>query len=238
MSHDDILASDCIEKLVKEQEKDSEIDCIIPSLVFFEKDINNPEEKYTANNIKNDFSNHPTVIGERAFDEMLDYTISGFALWRTSLIRRIGMPTESFNSDECMQRVWVKNCKKVAFSDAKFGYRQSNNSIVKGLKPYHYFSVATNLRLFNEMTKVESIRENRKQNMQYKFFEGLFYLNNCYAKGLNEFSQTQKAQLESLFEESYYSLRKNLIFKKTIKGFIMKVVASYRLLYNLVIRIL
>lgn len=228
MSHDDLLESTAIEKLVNKQQTDPNIDCVIPSLVFFEKDMNFPEDSFSYNNKRNDMSKHPTISGEKAFDEMLDYSIPGFALWRTDLIRKIGMPTESFNSDEGMQRVWAKNCRKVAFSDARFGYRQSSKSIVKGLKPYHYFSLATNLRLFKEMVPLPSINVERKKSIQYKFYESLFYLYSCYIKNNRQFTTEQKDSFKRISNESYKLLSKHLPCPFSTKGCIMKLSAVCR----------
>lgn len=147
MSHDDLLSEDCIEKLVKKQQE-GDYDCVIPSCVGFEKDWKKPEDSFEEFNRKSDVSERDVMSGREALFEMLDYGIPGFALWRTNLIREIGMPTESFNSDEGMQRVWASHCREVAFEgNAKFYYRMVAGSITKGLKPYHYGSLLTLLRM-------------------------------------------------------------------------------------------
>lgn len=233
MSHDDILAKETIEKLVEKQKSEPEIDCVIPSLIFFENDFENPEKKYYDKNQKSYLGGHKTVSGKVAFDEMLDYSIPGFGLWRTRLVRKIGMPTDSFNSDEAMQRIWAKNCRKVAFSEAKFGYRQTSQSIVKGLKPYHYFSIATNLLLYKEMIRTEEITEKRKRNMQYKFFESLFYLDSCYSKHKYLFSRDEQIRYDGISKESYTVLRKQLICPLTMKGLLMKLSSKSLFIYNL-----
>ncbi len=82
---------------------------------------------------------------------MLNYDIPGFALWRTSMIREIGMPTEAFNSDEGMQRIWALNSNKVAIdSSAKFYYFLTERSITRGLNPYHLSGLKTQKRLLKE----------------------------------------------------------------------------------------
>lgn len=235
MSHDDILDIDTIEKLVEKQKSEQDIDCVIPSIVFFENNFNNPEECYNERNLKGKLGLHKTVSGVVAFDEMLDYSIPGFALWRTDLIRRIGMPVESFNSDEGMQRIWAKNCRKVAFSDARFGYRQSSNSIVKGLNPYHYFSIATNLRIYKELVNLNEIKKKRKRYIQYKFFESLFYLDSCYCKNKNMFSKVDQERYENISNESYRLLKQGLVCPYTIKGILIKLSAKNKLLYKLLL---
>lgn len=235
MSHDDILDVDTIEKLVEKQQSEPDIDCVIPSLKFFENDFYKPEECYHEKNIKGNLGRHKTVSGTEAFDEMLDYSIPGFGLWRTELIRKIGMPTDSFNSDEAMQRIWAKNCRKVAFSDAVFGYRQSSQSIVKGIKPYHYFSIATNLLIYKEMVSIKEIDETRKRELQYKYFESLFYLDSCYRKNKSTFTRVDQTRYENISNESYKTLRHGLICPNTLKGLLMKLSATNKYLYNLLL---
>jgi len=235
MSHDDLIEPETIEKLVSKQKSDTDIDCVIPSVVFFDNNMSLPEEKYEEKNANNDMSKHPTISGYEAFDEMLDYSIPGFALWRTNLIRKIGMPTESFNSDEAMQRIWAKHCRKVAFSDAKFGYRQSSNSIVRGLKPMHYFSLFSNLLLFREMTNMENISSERKKSIQYQYFETLFYLDSQYRKQKGNFNPRQKSLYLQMSKESYSELRKNLVCPKSLKGILIYLSAKNVCIYNLLI---
>ena len=139
MSHDDYLSPDCIELLVKSQQE-SGVDAVIPDCVFV----------YDDGLEKSSFSSSITFSARKAFARMLNYDIPGFALWRTSLIKDKGMPTEAWNSDEGMQRIWALNCKNgVALCpQAKFFYRISQASITKGLKPYHLTGLKTQKRLF------------------------------------------------------------------------------------------
>lgn len=147
MSHDDLLSKNCIELLLKHAYEG--VDCVIPSCVGFHDNPLKPESDLQEFNKRSNVSRRKVVIsGRKAFNLMLNYDIPGFALWKTSLIQKMGMPTESFNSDECMQRLWALNCRHIAFCpEAKFYYRISPNSIVKGLKPYHFGTLLTQRRL-------------------------------------------------------------------------------------------
>ena len=138
MSHDDTLSLDCIEKLVSRQ-IETGADAVIPDCVFDYED-----GRKVSSNLKD------AVLGaKQAFAQMLNYDIPGFALWRTSLIKEIGMPTEAWNSDEGMQRIWALNCRNgVALCpEAKFYYYLTNASITKGLKAYHKTGLKTQKRL-------------------------------------------------------------------------------------------
>lgn len=141
MSHDDSLSPDCIERLVNTQ-NETGADTIIPDCVF----------TYENGRQKSSLSASITLTSKEAFAEMLSYDIPGFALWRTSLIVSIGMPTEAFNSDEGMQRIWALNSNKVVLNkDAKFYYLITSSSITKGLKPYHLTGLKTQRLLINRI---------------------------------------------------------------------------------------
>lgn len=146
MSHDDLLAPDCISHLVAEATEG--VDCIIPTCIGFEQNHLAPEHSLDAFNQKNNFKQREHLSCREAFARMLNYDIPGFALWRTSLIRDYGMPTEAFNSDEGMQRIWALHSDSVVLCPAaRFYYRIVPSSITKGLKPYHRTSLLTQRRL-------------------------------------------------------------------------------------------
>ena len=140
MSHDDFLSPDCIELLVRCQQK-NDADAVIPDCVF----------SYDDGTQKSSFLISEQLSAREAFARMLNYDIPGFALWRTSLIKENGMPTDAWNSDEGMQRIWALNCKNgmSLCPQAKFFYRITQGSITKGLKPYHLTGLKTQKRLFN-----------------------------------------------------------------------------------------
>lgn len=142
MSHDDRIATDCIERLVKAQQETG-ADIVIPDCVFTYEDGRQRSSFATPH------EQRKVLTPKVAFAEMLNYDIPGFALWRTSLIRKIGMPTEAFNSDEGMQRIWALNSNKVVIEPAaKFYYLLTEGSITRGLKPYHLTGLKTQKRLF------------------------------------------------------------------------------------------
>ena len=142
LSHDDYLAPDCIERLVEAQQK-TRADAVIPDVVFVQEKDGTERHSFVGEGMKK--------LSERqAFSQMLNYDIPGFALWRTALIRQVGMPTEAWNSDEGMQRIWALHCKNgvTLCPSARFYYYISASSITKGLKPYHRTGLLTQRRLF------------------------------------------------------------------------------------------
>ncbi len=194
LSHDDVLPTDYLEVLVKQITPTT--DAVISSVVFFQHDMQIPEPQYAQLNTQNDLTGRPTQTGRQAFLDMLNYDIPGFALWRTSLIRSIGMPTESFNSDEAMQRIWALNCRNVAFAGVKFGYRQSDASITKGLKPYHFNSLLTQKRLLNELKWTEFLFDKRVHRFVKHFLRSWIYLVRQYWAHRKCYSCSEKMMIE------------------------------------------
>lgn len=187
MSHDDLLSSDCIEHLVKQQQETG-ADCVIPEVIMWSATQNENEIKkdscYTHGNsclIKG----KQVVSGKTAFAHMLNYDIPGFALWNTQLIKQVGMPIDAWNSDEGMQRIWALNCRKVAFNtDAKFYYRITPESITKGLKPYHITGLNTQRRIFNSLLSNLLFLQYPMQSIRFiwYYFKSYHYLTNSFSK--------------------------------------------------------
>lgn len=208
MSHDDLLSEECIEKLVKKQQE-GDYDCVIPSCVGFEKAWNKPEDSFEEFNKKSDVLGREVMSGREAFFEMLDYGIPGFALWRTDLIREIGMPTESFNSDEGMQRIWASHCKEVAFEgNAKFYYRMVSGSITKGLKPYHYGSLLTLLRMKRRAMELQDEKRlSREEQQKYDDFrkyiiKSFIYLSSQFELHKKDYSSGECCNIKAVIAKA------------------------------------
>lgn len=161
LSHDDYLAPDCIEQLVQAQ-RETGADVVIPDVVFV-NEAEGPERHSFTDSIRRELtgktadltqkqmlgSHMVRLSGRQAFSQMLNYDIPGFALWRTDLIRQVGMSTEAWNSDEGMQRLWVLHAQRgvTLCPTARFYYHITPSSITQGLKPYHITGLLTQRRL-------------------------------------------------------------------------------------------
>ena len=147
MSHDDQISPDCIERLVRTQQETA-ADTVIPDCVFTYEDGRQKSSLYSPYGSCSSKASSSSLSSKVAFAKMLNYDIPGFALWRTSMIREIGMPTEAFNSDEGMQRIWALKSNKVAIDgSAKFYYLLTAGSITRGLKTFHLTGLKTQKRL-------------------------------------------------------------------------------------------
>ena len=230
LSQDDVLATDLIERLVEKQ-AENDADAVIPSVVWFEKDPLCPEEQYSALNERNRMGAMKPMTGMEAFDKMLDYAIPGFAMWRTDMIRKCGMLTESFNSDELMQRIWVSKCRTVEFSSAKFYYRQRPQSITKGLKAYHYGSLLTNMRLLEAMYE-NGVSAERIAPLQFSYFRSLFYLRAQYLANRKNYSSEDREKIEKILIHVYPSTSKGVQVPSGMKNLIYKFAASSEMTYR------
>lgn len=232
MSHDDIIESNLLEQLMAKQAA-TQADVVIPSCCLFSKDIHPGEspEVYLENNFAERLTTE-CISGIEAFELMLDYTIPGFALWNTSTIRRIGMPTESYNSDEGMQRLWVRECAKVTFSSAKFYYRTVANSITKGLKPYHYNSLLTHKRLL-EAAQLDKLSPWKVKRHHYYCMSSLLYLKAQFRNKESSYSESEKKNITNIFRQVYPSFAKKMPFPHSFKECLLYICSFNQRLLNI-----
>lgn len=203
MSHDDLLHPNLLENLIITQQK-TNADCVIPSCRFFTEEKGT--DAFPELNKINDMTWRAklgSVSGKTAFELMFDYEIPGFALWKTDLIKKIGMPTEAFNSDEGMQRIWILNCNIVAFEPTPFYYRLHNNSIGSGIKLHHFFSVRTEQKLLN-IAKQEKISEIKIHKAQYKSLFWTLWLYAYLRNHKNDFSSNYQDIITTLNDAYSY----------------------------------
>lgn len=143
-SQDDIFSDDLIEKMVQKQQQ-SQADAILPDMELY-------------------FGNHPTnkktiglngdrtieLSGKEACKASLNWSIHGFALFKTSLMDEEIIPEDAYDSDGFFTRKLFLKSNKVVFSEGIFYYRQDNpNAITKTFSKKNFYALNTNLRLFN-----------------------------------------------------------------------------------------
>lgn len=208
MSHDDLLKPDTVEKLVAVAESDPEIDCVMARMVEFERDLDNPEENYAyINNKSEKWSEESPISGKEAFVASLDYDLlNAFGLWRTESIRRAGMPTDTFNSDDLMHRLWRLECRKVAFSDAIFGYRQTPNSILKGYKLYHYKGLRVHNRLARFIEDFTEVDDARRAEITYNWYKWLRIHNTYFSRNKACYTKEERKEIRAILRESWSTL--------------------------------
>lgn len=118
-------------------------DAILPDMAFFHEN-NSSDRKWVGLR-----GNRDVVLTNReALALALDWTIHGFVLWRTRIVREIGFSDFGMYADDYSIKRFFFACNKVAFSEGTFYYRQDNpNAITKKVsykmfdQPFNYFKI-------------------------------------------------------------------------------------------------
>ena len=224
MSQDDLLEPDTLKKLIIRQQE-TNADAVIPQVVFY-------SEGEKPSRIDAGVTGDLSVIlsGKEAYQLCLDYTIPGFALWQTDIIRKEGMKTDAYNSDELAQRLWMLHCKNVAFSDARFLYRQDNpNAITKSFSKFHFTSINTILHLLDSIYE-QGLDENIIKKFRYDYFYSLRHLKVMYYIYRCNYSASEKKEINSLLSKGYSILSANT------EGFdlLSKIAGKHRWLFSFI----
>lgn len=207
MSHDDLLAPDAIEKMVAVAESDPEIDCVLVRMVMFESNFSNPEPRFGWLNEKYDSTDRSRVLnGQEAFDQALDYSLPGFSLWRTDLIRREGMPTRYYSSDDMMHRIWKLRCRKVAFSDALFGYRQAAGAITRGYGMRQYRALEMHDELAAILDQCEFVTCERRDYVIYGWYKFLRQHQAWYVRHRSDYTAEERREIRSIIRRSHRAI--------------------------------
>ncbi|KWW29775.1 MAG: glycosyltransferase [bacterium P3] len=204
MSQDDMLEADTLQRLVDRQ-KATHADAVIPTVVFWEEGKPDSEVRVDRG-VHGDAS--VVLSGLEALTLMMDYTIPGFALWNTELIRSVGMRTEAYNSDEVAQREWVARCRTVAFSEGLFRYRRDNaGSLTRTFSSRLFARPLSNGRLL-ELAQQHRIDEALVRRHRDAAFAELWWCA-MYACGhRREYSRQQRKLFRVQFSKAYRLLHR------------------------------
>lgn len=143
-SQDDIFSLDLIEKMVQKQ-NETVADCILPDMEFyFEKKQNNKRLIGLNGNKKIE------LTGKEACIASLNWSIPGFALMKSDLLKAEFFPEDAFDSDEYITRKLFLRSNKVVFSEGVFFYRQDNlNAITKTFGKKNFYILNSSWKLYN-----------------------------------------------------------------------------------------
>lgn len=152
-SQDDIFSLDIIEKMVQRQNETS-ADSVLPDMEFYFQNQQNNKKIIGLNGDKT-----IELSGKEALIASLDWSIHGFALFKSNLLKPEFFPEDAFDSDEYVTRKLFLKSNKVVFSDGLFQYRQDNaNAITKTFSKKNFFVLNTWWRLF------EFLKENNLED--------------------------------------------------------------------------
>ena len=211
MSQDDLLLPDTLDKLIKRQQETS-ADAVIPHEIHYHE--GQPEDKqHHLCGINGDIT--PILSGREAFRLMIDYSISGRALWSIHIVREIGMPADTYNTDELAQRLWVLNCNKVVFSDAIFLYCRDNpDAITTKHSPRHHESCLTNALLLQQAEQVFPEDTKLLLSMANGYYDYLLKMFIIYYQRKESYTSNEKKRSLEKLHKAYQILHR----RHSLKG--------------------
>lgn len=153
-SQDDLFSPRLLEVNFRKAQE-MKADAVVPDTIFYFPDGSNKKGIFGINN------DHSRILnGDEAFSYSLNWEITGFVLWKKSLLEKIGNQFFDFsiNSDEYTTRLLYFFSKKVVFTNEIFFYRQNNpNSITKKWNPklLESFVTINKLEIFIEENSIK-----------------------------------------------------------------------------------
>ena len=143
-SQDDLFSSDWLAEM-HSRSIETGAEAVLPDLVFYNPSQLDKQRALIGVNGKKDI----ILSGRDAFLLSLNWKIPGNALWKVSLLRKIGWFDFAMNADEYSVREFFINCNCVAFSKGTFYYRQDNPEAITKKMSIQSFSLPyTDLRLW------------------------------------------------------------------------------------------
>ena len=234
-SQDDIFSLDLVQQMVEKQ-NETGAECVLPIMEFyFEKKLNN-KRIVGLNGDKN-----IQLSGKEACTASLNWSIHGFALIKSDLVKAEFFPEDAFDSDEYITRKLFLKSNKVVFSDGVFFYRQDNlNAITKTFGKKNFYVLNSSWKLYT-LLKENNFDENIIFNTQigiihqyldlYSIFESFTFINEIDKNDVQLFLKSYKNEQlinNFLFYNLQYAFRhfkwKYLILIMVIKvGFLFKI---------------
>lgn len=238
LGHDDTLSPDTLEKCVQ-RHLETGADIIIPDAVFFFED--DPSKNWTMAGIvenfgkDNDHVDRSVVLtGRDAVIKSLNWSIHGWDMIKSDIIRNYLFCEQGMNGDEYSIRECFLASNKVAFCDGKYYYYQEQDSITKKLSPkiFDVWDASKRLEklLIDNKFPKKVIRDfNRSRFDHYNYLLNLFEKNRSQMcpqdvilsqKHLDNFRQSlsiYKTFFDYIFRKEKIGLQRNIVLFSIIK---------------------
>jgi glycosyltransferase involved in cell wall biosynthesis len=124
-SQDDLFSPDWLAKM-RSRAVETGADAVIPEVVLHHEGDSSKDRALVG--VAGDRG--VVLDGREACERSLDWSIPGNALWNAGLVRQLGFEEFAVNGDEYSVRRFFLECRKVAFSEGRFLYRQDNPDAV------------------------------------------------------------------------------------------------------------
>ena len=153
-SQDDTFSADWLERMLDRAEVTG-ADAVLPDVVFID---GASRQNHTLFGLHGDRSR--VLTNRQAVEASLDWSIHGWALLRSSLVKSLGYATFCSSADEYSTRLFMLSANKVAFSKGIFFSRQDNPDAITKKLTYRIFNAPlVSLAVHDLMTDHEFSRE-------------------------------------------------------------------------------
>ncbi|HEB9338999.1 TPA: glycosyltransferase family 2 protein [Campylobacter coli] len=237
---DDEISENCLQEFINVYSdlEDEEIDAIIiPTLFYF---IENKEKNFIMSGVKGTKNSENRILtGKEAFELSIDWKISGFAFFRTNIVKKFGFYEEGMNGDEYSCREFFLNSRNVAFlKKSVYIYHQINTSITKKLST-KLFNTYKTLYKVEELAKKYKLKKTLIREINKKRYRETYNLWDRYLKNRENFSASEQQVIEGYFREDQellqpYKAIRDYFFRKEYdkKGKFIVVFDKIRICYK------
>lgn len=199
-SQDDLFSENLL-KINYLAAKKYNADAVVPKTIFYFPDAENDRG---ICGINGDYSR--SISGNEAFSYSIDWEITGFVLWNSKLLSRIGGQFFDFsiNADEYTTRLLYFYSNSVVFTEEVFYYRQNNpNSITKKWNPRLLESFATINRL---EAFIQANSENKEEDL-LRLWKALYHevirITSIFYSSRSSISQQDFQEIEGILKDIY-----------------------------------
>lgn len=129
LSQDDLMSVDLLDKCVS-RARETGAQAIMPDMEWYYEDRSFVKPANRQDYIGHRGDRNAIIDGRTAFRGSIEYQVPGFFMVETQVIRQVGFYDFSYNSIDATGKLWLLHCKKVAFCDGRFFYRQDNSEAI------------------------------------------------------------------------------------------------------------
>lgn len=221
-SQDDLFSPDWLEQAYG-RAAETGADAIVPELEFY---FPGKSGNKTLIGLRGDKA---VILSNReAVRESLEWSVHGFALWSTELVKRVRFFDFSSHADEYTTRVMLYHCNKVAFSGGRFYYRQDNpEAITKKFSGNSFDAPITNWMIYKFLVEEGFPEEDQDQELLRTISSLIWMRQQLALKGGSLSAEDRKKAQErltacfaALREPHLQTLIRRRLRKSSFEGFV------------------
>ena len=134
-SQDDQFSPDWLQRMVERADATG-ADAVLPDVTFVDSTISNVNTMVGLNGDRS-----VTMTNKDAVIASLDWTIHGWALWRSNIVKQHRYADFSTSADEFSTRRFFLSCNKIVFAETTFFSRQDNPEAITKKPTFRLFEL-------------------------------------------------------------------------------------------------